>query len=368
MDLAPHYWRLAQWRGMRASVLLHPPLDPRHFPSRKELAQAAWQAVADGASLLRQNRPVPAESAARGRAGRSRRSKPEPRRAELLDRTTCRSATSRARARKEAVPPLALDPRSGGSPIAPGLPAGSARDRDARPRAARESQAGAPGRSLPGHALDDRILPENPPPPARHHLGLPDERVRQRPHGATCWRRSATRRPRSPSGGRHGDPQHLPYPRPRGGEGVLRARPAARAQGGAGGGRRADDPRRRRLRRAGRGRGDPRPRALRRSRARAADLSPPARDGRARRPRGRGVAIDTDFPPEPKFDFLPDAEPRRASPPSSPSRRAATSSAPSASCPTRAAPRRAGRPRPCSPRRGAWWRSARARSRCSGRT
>ena len=58
MDLLPHFWSLAQWRGMRASVLLHPPLDPTDFSSRKELAQAAWQAVADGAALLRQNRPV----------------------------------------------------------------------------------------------------------------------------------------------------------------------------------------------------------------------------------------------------------------------------------------------------------------------
>jgi 1-acyl-sn-glycerol-3-phosphate acyltransferase len=62
MDLATHFWRLAQWQGMRASVLLHPPLDPRDFPSRKALAQAAWNAVAGGASLLRQNRAVTAEA------------------------------------------------------------------------------------------------------------------------------------------------------------------------------------------------------------------------------------------------------------------------------------------------------------------
>jgi lyso-ornithine lipid O-acyltransferase len=58
MDLATHFWRLAQWRGMRASVLMHKPLDPKDFASRKELAQAAWNAVADGASTLRQNRAV----------------------------------------------------------------------------------------------------------------------------------------------------------------------------------------------------------------------------------------------------------------------------------------------------------------------
>jgi 1-acyl-sn-glycerol-3-phosphate acyltransferase len=58
MDLAPHAWRLMQWRGMSGTVLLHAPLDPRDFGSRKAVAQAAWQAVADGASALRQNRPA----------------------------------------------------------------------------------------------------------------------------------------------------------------------------------------------------------------------------------------------------------------------------------------------------------------------
>ncbi len=58
MDLASHFWQLAQWRSMRASVLLHPPLDPADFPTRKALAQAAWNAVAEGAASLRQNRPM----------------------------------------------------------------------------------------------------------------------------------------------------------------------------------------------------------------------------------------------------------------------------------------------------------------------
>jgi len=58
MDLATHFWRFAQHRGLRASVLLHPPLDPARFASRKALSNAVWQAVADGASTLRQNRPV----------------------------------------------------------------------------------------------------------------------------------------------------------------------------------------------------------------------------------------------------------------------------------------------------------------------
>jgi 1-acyl-sn-glycerol-3-phosphate acyltransferase len=59
MELAPHFWRLGQYRGLRASILLHPPLDPARFASRKALSHAVWQTVADGAATLRQNRPVP---------------------------------------------------------------------------------------------------------------------------------------------------------------------------------------------------------------------------------------------------------------------------------------------------------------------
>lgn len=58
MDLARHAWRLAQWRGMRASILFHEPLDPAEFTTRKALAGAAWTAVAEGAAALRQNRPA----------------------------------------------------------------------------------------------------------------------------------------------------------------------------------------------------------------------------------------------------------------------------------------------------------------------
>lgn len=58
MDIGSHFWRLAQHRGLRATVLLHAPLDPARFASRKELSQVAWTMVADGAALLRQNRPV----------------------------------------------------------------------------------------------------------------------------------------------------------------------------------------------------------------------------------------------------------------------------------------------------------------------
>ncbi|HUB45576.1 MAG TPA: lysophospholipid acyltransferase family protein [Acetobacteraceae bacterium] len=58
MDLATHFLRLAQHSGLRATVLLHAPLDPARYPDRKALAQAAWRVVADGAATLRQNRPA----------------------------------------------------------------------------------------------------------------------------------------------------------------------------------------------------------------------------------------------------------------------------------------------------------------------
>lgn len=59
MALGPHFWRVGQEQGMRATVLLHPPLDPAGFASRKALAARAWEVVAEGAARLRQNRPVP---------------------------------------------------------------------------------------------------------------------------------------------------------------------------------------------------------------------------------------------------------------------------------------------------------------------
>ena len=58
MDIASHFWRLTQHIGLRATVLLHTPMDPARFEDRKVLAQAVWQIVADGASTLRQNRPA----------------------------------------------------------------------------------------------------------------------------------------------------------------------------------------------------------------------------------------------------------------------------------------------------------------------
>ncbi len=71
MSLAPHLWRLAQWRGKRVTLLFHGALDPRDFADRKALSNATWQAVADGASALRQNRPArPSRASAAAVAGK----------------------------------------------------------------------------------------------------------------------------------------------------------------------------------------------------------------------------------------------------------------------------------------------------------
>ncbi len=56
MDLLPHAWRLLRQRGLRASVLHAPAIDPADFADRKALAAVAWHVVADGAATLRQNR------------------------------------------------------------------------------------------------------------------------------------------------------------------------------------------------------------------------------------------------------------------------------------------------------------------------
>jgi 1-acyl-sn-glycerol-3-phosphate acyltransferase len=67
MDIASHFWRLAQHRGLRATVLLHAPIDPAAYANRKELSAQVWRVVADGAAALRQNRTVrPADGAAAG--------------------------------------------------------------------------------------------------------------------------------------------------------------------------------------------------------------------------------------------------------------------------------------------------------------
>ena len=62
--IGTHFWRLAKWRGLRVTLLLHPVLDPSGFADRKALAQAVWLAVAEGAAALRQNRPPPRSAAA----------------------------------------------------------------------------------------------------------------------------------------------------------------------------------------------------------------------------------------------------------------------------------------------------------------
>ena len=58
MDIASHFWRLGQEQGLRATLLLHTPLDPAAFSSRKALTEATWMAAASGAATLRQNRPA----------------------------------------------------------------------------------------------------------------------------------------------------------------------------------------------------------------------------------------------------------------------------------------------------------------------
>jgi 1-acyl-sn-glycerol-3-phosphate acyltransferase len=58
MDIASHFWRLTQNIGLRATILLHTPVDPARFDDRKALSLAVWKIVADGASTLRQNRPA----------------------------------------------------------------------------------------------------------------------------------------------------------------------------------------------------------------------------------------------------------------------------------------------------------------------
>src|SRR3954454_2502395 len=52
MELGSHFWRLARYRGLRATILLHAPVDPAAYPSRKELARAVGQTVAEGAAML----------------------------------------------------------------------------------------------------------------------------------------------------------------------------------------------------------------------------------------------------------------------------------------------------------------------------
>ncbi len=55
MDIASHAWGLTRHKGLRVSVLLHPPLDPASFANRKELSAAVFRTIAEGAAELRQN-------------------------------------------------------------------------------------------------------------------------------------------------------------------------------------------------------------------------------------------------------------------------------------------------------------------------
>lgn len=57
MDIARHAWALLGRRSSGATILLHHPLDPRDFASRKALSEAAWEVVDRGCAALRQGRP-----------------------------------------------------------------------------------------------------------------------------------------------------------------------------------------------------------------------------------------------------------------------------------------------------------------------
>lgn len=68
MDIGRHAVGIATEPHGRASVLFHPPLDPRDFASRKALAEATWAAVAGGAAALRTGRARPVAAPAAGTA------------------------------------------------------------------------------------------------------------------------------------------------------------------------------------------------------------------------------------------------------------------------------------------------------------
>jgi 1-acyl-sn-glycerol-3-phosphate acyltransferase len=56
MDLASHFNRIARHRGLRVTIVLHPPLDPAAGLTRKRLATAVWHQVAISAAEIRRNR------------------------------------------------------------------------------------------------------------------------------------------------------------------------------------------------------------------------------------------------------------------------------------------------------------------------
>jgi 1-acyl-sn-glycerol-3-phosphate acyltransferase len=59
MNIGTHFWRLVQCHGFGATLLLHPPVDPRDYPNRKALSRDLERTISDGAAALRQNRPLP---------------------------------------------------------------------------------------------------------------------------------------------------------------------------------------------------------------------------------------------------------------------------------------------------------------------
>ncbi len=167
---------------------------------------------------------------------------------------------------------------------------------------------------------------------------------------------------------RHGDPQYLPYPRQGGGEGVFRTRPAAPVEGAkaANGGRMI-------LAVAGCVAQAEGAEILARAPSVDIVLGPQTYhrlpEMIARAARAGGAVLETDFPPEDKFDFLPDA--------AAPQGITAFLTI-QEGCDTLLqllrgalhARRRGQPPGGGDHRRGAaiWWRKARARSRCWART
>lgn len=58
MDIGTHAWRLATEPHARATVMLHAPIDPESFASRKALTEAIFAVVEEGAASLRTGRRV----------------------------------------------------------------------------------------------------------------------------------------------------------------------------------------------------------------------------------------------------------------------------------------------------------------------
>jgi 1-acyl-sn-glycerol-3-phosphate acyltransferase len=59
MEIGSHAWRLATEPHARATVMLHPPIDPEAFASRKALTEAVFAVVEEGAASLRTGRRAP---------------------------------------------------------------------------------------------------------------------------------------------------------------------------------------------------------------------------------------------------------------------------------------------------------------------